>query len=116
MLKQLLSLALLVSTLSMPLFGQVNPMNASTNTDNKVDLAEAQEEVSEDDYERLLDAYVRVKFREFAYENLALTREEIIAVDPLYMEYMREKNELNDQRSTLMESYREDIKTADDKA
>lgn len=60
----------------------------------------------EDSYERMLDAFLKVEFREYAYEKLALNREQIIALDPIYLEYMNAKDDLFDQRMIMVRDYR----------
>lgn len=64
---------------------------------------------AEDSYERMLDAYLKVKFREYAYETLNLTKEEIIALDPIYMSYMDDKDRLLDRRAVMVKEYREEM-------
>jgi len=69
--------------------------------------------VSKMKYEKLLDGYLTVNFRKYAYERLNLTEDEIIALDPLYLSYMQEKNELNDRREKLVKDYRKEMKEDD---
>lgn len=104
--KKILVPFLFAMCFSISAFAQIN----TTATADMSDKAEmnADDKVTTNDYERLLDAYLRVSFREYAYETLELTAEQIKAVDPLYMEYMRDRAELNDKRIKLMEDYNEE--------
>jgi hypothetical protein len=102
---------LLTVCMTTSVFAQMgdNPTSstAETNTEMMTD------KVDNEDYERLLDAYLRVSFREYAYEALDLNSDQIIALDPLYMAYMKERNELMDKRTALMEDYVAEMKEDD---
>jgi len=82
-----------------------NLTEASTLKSNSTTLRTS----AEDSYERMLDAYLKVKFREYAYETLNLTKEEIIALDPIYMSYMDDKDQLLDRRAVMVKEYREEM-------
>lgn len=84
-------------------------MNTTADTNQEMTT----NEVTNEDYERMLDAYLRVNFREYAYESLNLSTDEIIALDPLYMNYMKERNELMDERIDLMNEYAAEMKEDD---
>lgn len=53
-------------------------------------------------YDQFLDNYLRIQFRSFAYEILDLSKEEIIATDPIFMDYIKAKNKLFDRRLSLV--------------
>lgn len=114
MLKQLISLTLLNCAVFSFAFSQT-PTAAANNSSNitTTEKATTAVEIPNETYELMLDNYLRVKFREYAYTNLNLTSKEIIALDPIYMAYMKEKNELNDRRRELMADYREEMKEDD---
>ena len=108
MLTKLMSFTLMLCLAATTAFTQAaTTTNATMTTTNT-----ATTEVEAEDYERLLDAYLTVTFREYAYESLDLTSEEIIALDPVYLAYMKEKDELHDKRVDLIKEYAEEI--ADD--
>ena len=95
MFKKLISLTLMSCLLVSFTFAQQemaasNLTEASTLKSNSTTLRTS----AEDSYERMLDAYLKVKIREYAYETLNLTKEEIIALDPIYMSYMDDKDQL----------------------
>lgn len=66
------------------------------------------EAVDASTYDQFLDNYLRVQFRSFAYEILDLSKEEIIATDPIFMDYLKAKNELFERRLALVK----DMKSA----
>lgn len=104
-----LFLPLIIATFfSTSAFAQINA-TVTASTDQEM----TNTTVSDTDYERLLDAYLRVSFREYAYETLNLSSDQIIALDPLFMEYMKERNALMDKRTDLMNEYNEEMKEDD---
>lgn len=93
------------------MFAQMDGKSMNSTADTNKEMMT--DKVDSEDYERMLDAYLRISFREYAYEALDLSSEQIIALDPLYMEYMRARNELADKRNDLMEEYAAEMKEDD---
>lgn len=65
--------------------------------------------VTDEDYERLIENYLQVQFRTFAFETLELTEEEIVAFDPVYASYMQSKSDLINRKLRMVEEYKEEM-------
>ncbi len=111
MINRLMLPLLFIISMTTSAFAQTGSNMMTSTTETKQEMAT--DNVSVADYERMLDAYLRVSFREYAYEALNLTPDQIISLDPLYMEYMKERSELMDKRTELMDEYVEEMKEDD---
>lgn len=71
--------------------------------------ASSESEPTSEDYERLIENYYNVKFREMAFDAMELNEDEIVKIDPLYSEYVARKKELVQKRNKLVDEYREEL-------
>lgn len=77
----------------------------------------AQSEASlKEDYQRYFESKLKMDFRNYMLDALALTAEEIEAIDPLIRSYMNERIQLAEQRLELIEDYDEEMQEDDNKA
>ena len=67
------------------------------------------ENVTAEDYERLIENTFQVDFRALAIKSLDLTTEETKAFTPIYMDYMNAKSELMEKRSNLIAEHRDEM-------
>lgn len=65
--------------------------------------------VSDADYEHLLQANNEVAFRTYVINNLALTEQQIKDFDPMYADYMKSKNEIAMKKTKLLNDYVEEM-------
>lgn len=70
-------------------------------------LAQSNNEVTAEDYERMIKNTFEVEFRELAIEVLGLEKAEIKEFTPIYLSYMEEKAELMDERNDLVKAHKE---------
>ena len=85
----------------------------SLTTFSQTTATTSAETATAEDYERMIDNFYTISFRSVAYDNLDLTADEIKALDPIYMEYMRDKAKLVDRRQNLIERYQDEMSEDD---
>lgn len=87
------------------------PLMAQNTDDNKKDKdATASLEHSLEDYEKYFQAATKMKFREYVIGSLNLNESEIIAFDPIFRDYFRDKNEIVQNRINLVNDYKTEMK------
>jgi hypothetical protein len=104
-----LAVILAVATTSAQVQPQTNPKDqqkTTTTTNSNLD-------VTQEDYERMLKNAQNVAFRTYVLETLGLNEQEIRDFDPIYRDYMRDKNKLMQERYELLEDYADEIKEND---
>ncbi len=97
-------------------FAQVQPQtNPQTQpqTTTSTTLNNTNSDVTQEDYERMLRNAQNVAFRTYVIETLGFNEQEIRDFDPIYRDYMRDKNKLMQQRYELLDEYAEEIKEDD---
>ena len=70
-------------------------------------------EITDSQYEELIRNSYKVNFRDYSFTKLGLNETEIKNLTPLYMEFMKEKNDLIDRRRQLVEDFRDEMKEDD---
>ena len=56
-------------------------------------------------YERLMEKRLEIDFRNYSIEALALNKKQINAFDPIYLDYIRKKSDLVDQKMSMLDNY-----------
>ncbi|MFN7119403.1 MAG: hypothetical protein ACK4TA_21590 [Saprospiraceae bacterium] len=64
-------------------------------------------------YEQMLTAELRMDFRNYALTQLNMTPAEIEAFDPIYREYMNEKDRIVQRKFTVLQKFSDKMKQAD---
>jgi hypothetical protein len=76
-------------------------------------------EVSNADYEHLVESRLELNLRNYMINNLELTKAEVISFDPVFRKYMREKANLSNKKHMLLDDYTsemlEDDRVSDEK-
>ncbi|MEM9887036.1 MAG: hypothetical protein AAF849_14170 [Bacteroidota bacterium] len=67
------------------------------------------EEREQEDYEQYFDAKLRMDYRNATIEALNLTKEETVAFDPVFKNYMRAKRNLTEKKLDLVEDFKAEI-------
>ncbi|MFK7933225.1 MAG: hypothetical protein AB8G22_06920 [Saprospiraceae bacterium] len=70
-------------------------------------------DVSREDYRRYVDSKLEMDLRNAALKSLDFTTEEIIAFDPVYFAYMTKKEDLLEEKVSLLEDFRAEMKEDD---
>ncbi len=69
--------------------------------------------VSDEDIQRYVDAKLEIKYREATIEALELTKDEILAFDPIFKKYLDAKERMTEKKMRLLEDFREEMKEDD---
>jgi len=72
-------------------------------------------EITAEDVERYIDSKLDIKYRETTIKALDLTKEEIIAFDPVFAKYMDKKEALTEKKFALIDDFREEMEEDDSK-
>ncbi len=100
--KKFITTLLLFSALSLPTFAQEITKKAS---DRGSDI-----EVTDQEYERMIENKILISTRAQAINSLELTEEQTENFTPLLMEYTKYKEALQDRRSSLLKEYAKEMK------
>jgi len=73
-------------------------------------------DVKKEDYERYYEQKMEVNFRNYVLEELELTSEEIVNIDPLLRDYLNERTRLAEEKLDLINEYEEEMKEEDSAA
>lgn len=65
--------------------------------------------LSDADYEHMLQANNEVAFRTYVINTLGLTEKQIMDFDPMYADYMKAKNDIAKKKSKLLNEYVEEV-------
>lgn len=65
--------------------------------------------VTDEDYDRLIENTLKMEFRTYVLEKLDLTKEEILKFDPILKEYMAKRSEKIQKKYDLLEEYSEEM-------
>jgi len=71
--------------------------------------AQSDDEVSAQDYERIIKNTFEVEFRELAVEVLGLDEQTIEEFTPIYLDYMEEKAEIMKERTALIKEHKDEM-------
>jgi len=67
-------------------------------------------DVTQEDYERYYEQKMKIDFRNYVLEELDLTSEQIVNIDPLLRDYLNERTRLAEERLDLINEYEEEMK------
>lgn len=65
--------------------------------------------VTEQDYQRMLEAQLQVDFRSYVIQKLNLDKDEIIAFDPIFRDYMNEKDSIVRREFKILDEYSQEV-------
>jgi hypothetical protein len=85
----------------------------SISTFSFAQTADANDKVTKEDYQRYIDSKMEMDFRNMTLKALDLTSDEIIAFDPIFREYMNDKDRLFEKRMNLLEDFRDEMREDD---
>lgn len=84
-------------------------VNAQTTPTKAVGQTDKQRNITDSEFERMIFNNFKINFRNFAYESLNLTSEEIKKMDPLFNDYLRNKSDLMKRRDKLVAEFNDEM-------
>jgi len=74
------------------------------------------QEVTESEYERMIENTLNIELRAYAIESLGLNEEETEFFTPIFFDYTEAKDELMEEKNELLKEYEEEMAEDDSKA
>lgn len=93
--------------------GNIPSTDKFMNVNTTGATSEKTDDITTEQYEEYIDNKLEVEFRNVTLKALDFTEDEIIAFDPIYLSYMKDKDAIFDRKMSLIKSYKEEMKEDD---